>query len=542
MFHWSSLVGLAVCITATAQTFEPTDFNVTSALLDKGVNASVIAELDSSLQERSSSSSQACSAACTALSLLFGKDAVDTKDELSYGNFTGGFWAQNQAEVRPYCIFKPSKPADVSVVVLLSRLTQCPFAAKSGGHAAFAGASNIEGGITISFEKLNQIKLSSDKKIASVQPGNTWQRVYSELSKSDLSVIGGRVSHIGVGGLTTGGGISFFSNIHGLACDNVASYDVVTASGLIVTASPTQYSDLYWALRGGGNNFGLVVGFNLDTFSLPGGAMWGGSRIYTEDQFPNVLKAFSNLVANSPTDPRAGQWVAWVLSGETKVAASELWYTEPNGNKAAIFSEYNALTAIQDTTGNRNQADYTATLQSTNPNGRRETYYGLTVRADPALAVRAKDIFFEEMPKLSGVAGVNPVLIYQGITKGQIQNMAKRGGNALGINAANGPLYLIHLACWWDSAKDDALVYGTISTVLQRITDEAKSRGLNNSYIYMNYASQYEDVIRSYGADNKAKLKKIANIYDPARVFQELQPGYFKLDRAPIPNAGYFSG
>jgi FAD/FMN-containing dehydrogenase len=76
--------------------------------------------------------------------------------------------------------------------------------------------------------------------------------------------------------LTTGGGISFFSAIYGWACDNVASYDVVTASGTIVTASPTQYSDLYWALRGGGNNFGLVVNFNLSTIPFPGQKMWGG--------------------------------------------------------------------------------------------------------------------------------------------------------------------------------------------------------------------------------------------------------------------------
>jgi FAD/FMN-containing dehydrogenase len=76
--------------------------------------------------------------------------------------------------------------------------------------------------------------------------------------------------------LTTGGGISFFSNVYGWACDNVQSYDVVTASGIIVRASPTQFPDLYWSLRGGGNNFGLVVNFNLATVSFPGQTMWGG--------------------------------------------------------------------------------------------------------------------------------------------------------------------------------------------------------------------------------------------------------------------------
>jgi FAD/FMN-containing dehydrogenase len=93
-------------------------------------------------------------------------------------------------------VFKPSSAVQVSTSVLLSRLTQCPFAAKSGGHAAFAGSSSIEGGITISFEKLDEITLSSDKKIASIGPGNVWLKVYETLEKDGVAVIGGRVSEL----------------------------------------------------------------------------------------------------------------------------------------------------------------------------------------------------------------------------------------------------------------------------------------------------------------------------------------------------------
>ena len=91
------------------------------------------------------------------------------------------------------------------MALLLSRLTQCPFAVKSGGHAAFAGSSNIEGGITINFAKMNEIKLSSNKNIVSLGPGNTWFDVYVALEPETLTVIGGRVAAIGVGGLTLGG-------------------------------------------------------------------------------------------------------------------------------------------------------------------------------------------------------------------------------------------------------------------------------------------------------------------------------------------------
>ena len=124
----------------------------------------------------------------------------------------------------PQCIFKPTTSKDVSILVLIARLTQCPFAVKSGGHAAFAGASSSQGGITVSFENMKSITLSKDKGVASIEPGNTWYDVYSTLEPENLAVVGGRVSAIGVGGLTLGGGISFFSGQYGWACDNVGEY------------------------------------------------------------------------------------------------------------------------------------------------------------------------------------------------------------------------------------------------------------------------------------------------------------------------------
>lgn len=144
----------------------------------------------------------------------------------TYQNFTSSYWSVQQEEVEPHCVFKPAKDTDVSILVLLSRLTQCPFAAKSGGHAAFAGASSSQGGITVWLKDINAITLNSDRSIASVGPGNTWTDVYSALAPYGLAVIGGRVSEIGVGGLTTGGGISYYSNLYGWASDNVKSFEV----------------------------------------------------------------------------------------------------------------------------------------------------------------------------------------------------------------------------------------------------------------------------------------------------------------------------
>jgi hypothetical protein len=185
-----SLVVAALVACVASQTFEPVEFNITEALLDNGVNVSAIPEL-SDLATRSLLSG--CVTACKSLKLLFGDDQLETQSESTYSAFVNDFWSAQQREITPQCIFKPEKALDVSTSILISRLTQCPFAAKSGGHSAVPGGSNIEGGITISFEKLSKIALSADKKTVSFQPGHTWFDIYSALEKDNVAVIGGRV-------------------------------------------------------------------------------------------------------------------------------------------------------------------------------------------------------------------------------------------------------------------------------------------------------------------------------------------------------------
>jgi FAD/FMN-containing dehydrogenase len=155
--------------------------------------------------------------------LIFGDDQVETQSETTYNTFVGAFWSRQQRDITPQCVFKPDKALDVSTSILLSRLTQCPFAARSGGHSAVPGGSNIAGGITISLEKMNKTTLSADKNTVSYEPGQTWYDVYMALEKDNVAIIGGRVSEnreedydtllievqvadVGVGGLTLGGG------------------------------------------------------------------------------------------------------------------------------------------------------------------------------------------------------------------------------------------------------------------------------------------------------------------------------------------------
>lgn len=101
---------------------------------------------------------------------------------------------------------QPRRANDVAATLIITTFFQCPFSVKSGGHAAFAGASNIQDGVTIDLNLLKTLKVSSDKKTTQVGPGNRWGDVYGALDSLKLAVIGGRVADIGVGGLTLGGG------------------------------------------------------------------------------------------------------------------------------------------------------------------------------------------------------------------------------------------------------------------------------------------------------------------------------------------------
>ncbi|KAF4457682.1 hypothetical protein F53441_442 [Fusarium austroafricanum] len=375
---------LGVVTSASESRFEPSNFNITQALLDQGVDVSELPV--SSVDAKRSDTG--CAATCASLKILYGDAAIETRKEKAFDEFTSSYWSSNQAEVNPYCIFEPHRPSQISILVLLARLTKCSFTAKSGGHAAFAGASSVEGGITISFANLKEVSLSRDKKIASIEPGNIWGPVYEKLAKSDVTVVGGRLYNIGVGGLTTGGGISFFSNI---------------------------------------------------------------------------------------------------------------------------------------------------------PPGLREIYYVITTKVNHDILVFARDYFYTTVPTVAGIPGIIPVFVVQGITTPQIKQMQKNGGNAMGMSPDNGPLLIFQLCAMWDNKSDDEAVYRWMSDILETVTKEAKARAVKNNYVYMNYASQFQDVIASYGSSNKAKLKSIAKKHDPQQVFQKLQPGYFKLDRAPILNSGYFS-
>ncbi|USP78122.1 fad binding domain-containing protein [Curvularia clavata] len=508
--------------------FEPQNFDANEALMNKGVNVS----------NPSTGISNNCHIACDTLRRRFGNNKLVLPSDAAYKNFTDSYWSAQQRSISPGCVFKPETAQDVSVAVLTSRLTNCPFAAKSGGHSAVPGGSNIQNGITISFEKMSKTTVSADRKSVTFEPGQTWRDVYSKLAKDNIIIIGGRAASVGVGGLTLGGGISYFSNTYGLACDNVISYEVVTACGRIINVSKTSYPDLYWALRGGGNNFGIVTKFQVNAISKSP-MMWGGMRLYSQQAIPALIQGYYNLGFNASKDGKAHQILSFAYGGPQigSVASLELEYADPNGETAPVLKELNSIdprTVLQGGFQNSTLVDLTVSLgQTAAVAGLRQSFITWTAKLDVELANITQGIFFEELPSVIDAANITPALALQVISEPIIRKTALNGGNPLGLYPEEGPLMLALVSIRWSNSTDDARINAFSQRVLERSVQAAKALGKSSDYIYMNYANGAQDVVAGYGAQNKARLEQISKKYDPEGVFERLQPGYFKLNKAP---------
>ena len=149
------------------------------------------------------------------------------------------------------------------------------------------------------------------------------------------------------------------------------------------------------------------------------------------------------------------------------------------------------------------------------------------------MTTACKEIFYDELQAIADAPGLVPAISLQTITPPMLRAMQARGGNPLGLSADDGPLLLADLNAQWDRPADDGRILQFSRNFVERTVQYARDHGLANGYLYQNYASQFQDVIAGYGAENKARLKSVAGRYDPTGVFQDLMPGYFKLDGPP---------
>lgn len=209
----------------------------------------------------------------------------------------------------------------------------------------FPGASNSPCGVTIDLQGLDSIDLGADKSTVSVGPGATWDAVYATLDPLGLSVAGGRIAGVGVGGLTLGGGISYFGPRYGWTCNTASGFEVVLANGTIVEANEAQNADLFQGLRGGSNNFGVVTRIDLVTFDQ--GLLWSASIYNPISTIDDQAKIFAKLAAAENYDENASfiTGFGYSQSQGLTIIDNELVYTKPVENPS-YYEEFLSLPSL----------------------------------------------------------------------------------------------------------------------------------------------------------------------------------------------------
>lgn len=164
---------------------------------------------------------------------------------------------------------------------------------------------------------MNATTYDTDRKIASIEPGATWQSVYEVITPQGVIVTGGRAGGIGAAGLITGGGDSFFSTSRGWACDNVQNFEVVLANGSIVNASIDQNNDLWQALKGGSSNVGLDTGFDMYVIEYPDPKVtniWGGIANFNLSSADELIDTYVDFVENNHKDKNSSTMLYWIYN------------------------------------------------------------------------------------------------------------------------------------------------------------------------------------------------------------------------------------
>ena len=201
---------------------------------------------------------------------------------------------------RPRLIAQCSGTADVTAAVRFARDRDFEIAVRGGGHNV-AGTAVCDGGIVIDLSAMRAVSVDPVERTANVQGGALWGEVDHETQAHGLATTGGIVSHTGVGGLSLGGGIGWLMRKHGLTVDNLVQAEVVTAQGEIVVASASDHPDLFWALRGGGGNFGIVSTFRFALHPV-GPTVLAGPVFWAAEDTTDVLRFYREFVADAPDE------------------------------------------------------------------------------------------------------------------------------------------------------------------------------------------------------------------------------------------------
>ncbi|MDX5419976.1 MAG: FAD-binding oxidoreductase [Hymenobacteraceae bacterium] len=244
----------------------------------------------------------------------------------------------------PSLIARCEDVADVVAAVNYARENNMLVAIRGGGHNA-AGLGSCDGGLVIDLTLMNSVRVDPERRTARVEGGCTWHKVDHATHAFGLAVPSGIVSSTGVAGLTLGGGIGHLSRRFGLTIDNLLEADMVLADGSFVKVNEEENPDLYWAIRGGGGNFGVVTSFLFKLHSVD--TDFGGPMLWEMDKAKEVMQWYRDFILTAPKEINGFFAFLQIPSVDpfpavhhNKIMAGVVWcYTGPMEQASEIFSE-----------------------------------------------------------------------------------------------------------------------------------------------------------------------------------------------------------
>ncbi|PVH79582.1 FAD-binding domain-containing protein [Cadophora sp. DSE1049] len=450
-----------------------------------------------------------------------------------YINQTTGslaYWSSLESDLAPACRFSPPSTTDLSLGIKILSSNKCQFAIRSGGHMQFPGASNYDGkgkdGVTIDMNSINQIEVLDSwtqkgvvrhEKVAKIGSGARWAEVYAKMDPLGLTVPGGRVDSVGVGGFLLGGGLSIFAHTTGFACNYVLQYEVVLGNGTV-----------------GHNNLGAVSSFTMKTIPIPNG-IWGGIAISDASYVNQAYEALYNFgdIAGRDgltTDIAGATSLLYFNAPSTETKFISNFITSSTGVIApSILSNFTAIPQLSNTFRKTTLGDIITEVSGSWVNGHRQLLGEVTFKNNVQIMKEAQRIFEEGFAPFANVKGFQQIFIVQPLHRAILAANEKMGGNILGLGAKDGNTVWFAIILSWDDTSSDKAINAAAKKFFADVNQTAKRLGVYHPYVYLNYASEFQDPISSYGEVNVQKLRAASRKYDPDQVFQKLVPGGFKI-------------
>jgi FAD/FMN-containing dehydrogenase len=407
----------------------------------------------------------------------------------------------------PALIARCESVPDVAAALAYARREGLEVAVRAGGHST-AGFGTTDGGLVIDLEPLKGIEVDPVRRIAWVQPGVVWGELDAATQQHGLAVTGGRVSSTGVAGFTLGSGSGWLERRMGLAADNLRAARVLTADGAVVTASASENADLFWAVRGGGGNFGIVVEFEFALRPV-GPEVLGGVMLWPRDRAHEVIRAYRDLMAGAPdalcgglalmaAPPMPG--VPAELVGRPAVGVIVL-YAGDSERGHEHLRPLRALGPAADAVGPMPYCALQSMMDGGHPEGLRDYFKSGLLDDLPDEAIDA--LVGQEPPSPLSAVLLQPL----GGAFGRVGEMDSALGNR---DAA----WAVQVLGQWTEAGDDAANRAWVAAAVDGLA--LRPAGFPN---FIPDPGR-DAVIAAYGAERYARLAEAKRRWDPANVFR----------------------